>query len=70
MPIVVLKARHLREGGDPEGEFFQALKVKDKRKVNLVNKKTIIQQTDHLYQSYKLMMWPLKSGQQILLKGE
>ena len=35
MTAANLAVRHPREGGDPEGEFFQVLKAKDKRKVNL-----------------------------------
>ena len=34
---VDLKASHPRERGDPEAEFFQVLKAKDKRKVNLLS---------------------------------
>lgn len=34
---VGLSVCHPRGGGDPEGEFFQTLRAKGKRKVNLVN---------------------------------
>lgn len=39
MVTVSLSVCHPRERGDLEGAVFQALRAKDKRKVNPVNKK-------------------------------